>query len=182
MTLPPSDTLVFLGATGDLAYKKIFPALQTMILNGELEVPVIGVAREPWSLDQLRERMRKSLEEHGGLNQGAFDKLSSRLRYVSGEYHDPETFKSLRRELGSSAHPTHYLAIPPSLFGPVAQGLNSSDCAKGARVVIEKPFGRDSHSAKLLNETLRSVFPEERIFRIDHYLGKETVLNILTFR
>jgi len=182
MTLPPSDTLVFLGATGDLAYKKIFPALQTMILNGELEVPVIGVAREPWSLDQLRERMRKSLEEHGGLNPGAFDKLSSRLRYVSGEYHDPETFKALRRELGSSAHPTHYLAIPPSLFGPVAQGLNSSDCAKDARVVIEKPFGRDSHSAKLLNETLRSVFPEERIFRIDHYLGKETVLNILTFR
>jgi glucose-6-phosphate 1-dehydrogenase len=182
MRLPPSDTLVFFGATGDLAYKKIFPALQTMIQNGELEIPVIGVAREPWSLDQLKDRMRKSLEEHGGLHPAAFDKLSARLRYVSGEYGDPGTFKALRRELGSSAHATHYLAIPPSLFAPVAQGLQSSDCSNGARVVIEKPFGRDSQSAKLLNETLRSVFPEERIFRIDHYLGKETVLNILTFR
>ena len=182
MTLPPSDTFVFFGATGDLAYKKIFPALQAMVLNKELEVPVIGVARDPWTLDQLRERMRKSLEEHGGLNQAAFDTLSSRLRYVSGEYGDPETFKALRRELGSAVRPTHYLAIPPSLFGSVAQGLHSSDCANGARVVIEKPFGRDIQSAKLLNDTLRSVFPEERIFRIDHYLGKETVLNILTFR
>src|SRR5579862_1466506 len=182
MTLPPSDTLVFLGATGDLAYKKIFPALQTMVRHGELEVPVIGVAKEPWSLDQLRDRMRKSLQEHGGVNEAAFEKLSSRLHYVSSEYGDPETFKALRRELGDAAYPTHYLAIPPSLFGPVAKGLSSSDCAKGARVIIEKPFGRDRESAKVLNETLRSVFPEERILRIDHYLGKETVLNILTLR
>jgi len=182
MTLPASDTFVFFGATGDLAYKKIFPSLQAMVLNKELEVPVIGVAREPWSLDQLRDRMKKSLEEHGGLNQAAFDTLSSRLRYVAGEYNDPETFKALRRELGSAAHPTHYLAIPPSLFASVAQGLHSSECANGARVVIEKPFGRDLQSAKVLNDTLRSFFPEERIFRIDHYLGKETVLNILTFR
>jgi len=182
MTLPASDTFVFFGATGDLAYKKIFPALQAMVLNKELDVPVIGVARDPWTLDQLRDRMKKSLEEHGGLNQAAFDTLSSRLRYVSGEYGDPQTFKALRRELGSAVHPTHYLAIPPSLFGSVAQGLHGSDCANGARVIIEKPFGRDLQSAKVLNDTLRSVFPEERIFRIDHYLGKETVLNILTFR
>src|SRR3974390_987258 len=120
MNLPPSDTLVFLGATGDLAYKKIFPALQTMVRHGELDVPVIGVAKEPWSLDQLRERMRSSLQEHGGVDEGAFDKLCSLLRYVSGDYGDPATFKALRKELGSATHPTHYLAIPPSLFGPVA--------------------------------------------------------------
>jgi glucose-6-phosphate 1-dehydrogenase len=183
MSLPPSDTLVFFGATGDLAYKKIFPALQTMVKHGELEVPVVGVAKDPWSLDQLRDRMKKSLQEYGGgVNESCFDTLCSRLRYVSGDYGDPATFKALRRELGASSHATHYLAIPPSLFGPVAKGLEASGCAPGARVIIEKPFGRDSASARALNDTLRSVFPEERIFRIDHYLGKETVLNILTFR
>jgi glucose-6-phosphate 1-dehydrogenase len=182
MTNRASDTLVFFGATGDLAYKKIFPALQSMIRLGELEVPVIGVAKEPWTLDQLRDRMRKSLEEHGGVDTAAFDRLSSTIRYVSGDYSDPATFETLRKELGSARHPTHYLAIPPSLFAPVVEGLRASGCAAGARVVIEKPFGRDRESAKELNATLHAVFDESSILRIDHYLGKETVLNILTFR
>ena len=177
-----SDTFVFFGATGDLAYKKIFPALQSMTRLGELDIPVIGVAKDPWSPDQLRDRMRKSLEEHGGCDAAAFDRLCGRLRYVSGDYADPATFAALRRELGDAKHPTHYLAIPPSLFGPVVQGLQASGCARGARVVIEKPFGRDRESAKSLNATLHSVFDEREIYRIDHYLGKETVLNILTLR
>jgi len=180
--IEPSDTLVFFGATGDLAYKKIFPALQSMARRGELEVPVIGVAKDPWTVDQLRERMRKSLEEHGGLQQEAFEKICSRLRYVAGDYADPATFAALRRELGDARHPTHYLAIPPSLFGPVVGGLQDSGCGAGARVVIEKPFGRDRRSAAALNQTLHQVFDESCIFRIDHYLGKETVLNILTLR
>jgi glucose-6-phosphate 1-dehydrogenase len=173
---------VFFGATGDLAYKKIFPALQSMMKRGEADVPVIGVAKEPWSLDQLRERMRTSLQNHGGVDSAAFDRLCARLRYVSGDYGNLETFNALRRELGSSAAPAHYLAIPPSLFGPVVQGLHASGCSRGARVVIEKPFGRDRRSAEALNLTLHQVFDEPSIFRIDHYLGKETVLNILTFR
>jgi glucose-6-phosphate 1-dehydrogenase len=180
--IEPSDTLVFFGATGDLAYKKIFPALQSMARRGELEVPVIGVAKDPWTLDQLRDRMRKSLEEHGGLQQDAFEKICSRLHYVCGDYGDSATFATLRRELGDARHPTHYLAIPPSLFGPVVNGLQASGCATGARVVIEKPFGRDRRSAADLNRTLHGAFDETCIFRIDHYLGKETVLNILTLR
>jgi glucose-6-phosphate 1-dehydrogenase len=180
--LEPSDTLVFFGATGDLAYKKIFPALQSMARRGELDVPVIGVAKDPWTADQLRDRMRRSLEEHGGVDAGAFEKICSRLSYVAGDYEDPATFSSLRRRLGDAKHPTHYLAIPPSLFAPVVTGLEASGCATGARVVIEKPFGRDRESAGSLNRTLHAVFDEPAIFRIDHYLGKETVLNILTLR
>jgi glucose-6-phosphate 1-dehydrogenase len=180
--LEPSDTLVFFGATGDLAYKKIFPALQSMARRGELEVPVVGVAKDPWTVDQLRDRMRQSLEEHGGVSPDAFEKICSRLHYVSGDYADPATFQALRRELGDARHPTHYLAIPPSLFAPVVTGLEASGCATGARVVIEKPFGRDRRSAAALNRTLHEVFEEGAIFRIDHYLGKDTVLNILTLR
>jgi glucose-6-phosphate 1-dehydrogenase len=180
--IEPSDTLVFFGATGDLAYKKIFPALQSMARRAELEVPVIGVAKDPWTVDQLRDRMRQSLDEHGGLQREAFEKICSRLHYVCGDYGDPATFEALRRELGDARHPTHYLAIPPSLFGPVVNGLQASGCANGARVVIEKPFGRDRRSAAALNQTLHQVFDESCIFRIDHYLGKETVLNILTLR
>jgi len=182
MAIERSDALVFFGATGDLAYKKIFPALQSMLRRGELDVPVIGVAKDPWTVDQLRDRMRHSLEEHGGVDAALFEQLAKHLRYVSGEYGDPATFAALRRELGDSRHPTHYLAIPPSLFAPVVQGLAASGCATGARVVIEKPFGRDRVSAQALNRTLHAVFDESAIFRIDHYLGKETVLNILTLR
>jgi glucose-6-phosphate 1-dehydrogenase len=182
MNRTPSDALVFFGATGDLAYKKIFPALQSMTRRGELDIPVIGVAKDAWSLDHLRDRMRHSLEEHGGMDAPAFESLCARLKYVSGDYADPATFVALRRELDGAKHPTHYLAIPPSLFGPVVRGLQASGCAAGARVVIEKPFGRDIASARTLNQTLHGVFDEGSIYRIDHYLGKETVLNILTLR
>jgi glucose-6-phosphate 1-dehydrogenase len=182
MTRERSDALVFFGATGDLAYKKIFPALHSMMRRGELNIPVIGVAKDPWTLDQLRERMKASLTENGHLDPATFDKLSARLNYVSGDYGDAATFNALRKALGAAKHPTHYLAIPPSLFAPVAKGLESSGCATGARVVIEKPFGRDLQSARDLNRTLHDVFDETSIYRIDHYLGKETVQNILAFR
>jgi glucose-6-phosphate 1-dehydrogenase len=182
MTRERSDALVFFGATGDLAYKKIFPALHSMMRRGELNIPVIGVAKDPWTLDQLRERMKASLTENGHLDPATFDKLSARLNYVSGDYGDAATFTALRKALGAAKHPTHYLAIPPSLFAPVAKGLENSGSAAGARVVIEKPFGRDLQSARDLNRTLHDVFDETSIYRIDHYLGKETVLNILTFR
>jgi glucose-6-phosphate 1-dehydrogenase len=178
-----SDALVFFGATGDLAYKKIFPALQGMARHGTLEVPVIGVAKSGWTLEQLRERARASVTEHGGgVNDAAFAKLLSKLQYIDGDYGNPATFAALRKLLGGAKRPTHYLAIPPSLFGAVIKELGSSGCATGARVVIEKPFGRDSSSARELNETLHSVFPEPSVFRIDHYLGKEAVENLLFFR
>lgn len=178
-----SDALVFFGATGDLAYKKIFPALQEMIRRGILDVPVIGVAKAGWGIDQLRERARKSLEEHGdGVDRDAFDRLMSLLRYVDGDYRDDATFAELRKELGSTKNPAHYLAIPPSMFPSVVQGLGKSGCSKGARVILEKPFGRDLASARSLNTVLHEVFDEASIFRIDHYLGKLSVLNILYFR
>ena len=177
-----SDALVFFGATGDLAYKQIFPALQAMIRHGHLDVPIIGVAGRPWTSDQLRDRARQSLEEHGGVDQAAFEKLSARLQYVSGDYNKPETYERLREALGGAGHPLHYLAIPPSMFAPVVEGLGKSGCANGARVVVEKPFGRDLKSARELNQILSSVFPEAAIFRIDHYLGKEPAQNILYFR
>ncbi len=182
MSGQPSDALVFLGATGDLAYKKVFPALQRMIQHHGLDVPVIGVAKAGWGLDQLRERAQKSLAEHGGLDPAAFAKLSSLLRYVDGDYADPATFEALRRELGSAEHPTHYLAIPPALFGLVVGQLERSGCNRGARVVLEKPFGRDLASARELNRILLSSFGESRIFRIDHYLGKNAVQNLAFFR
>ena len=178
-----SDALVFFGATGDLAYKKIFPALQSMVRRGHLDVPVIGVAKAGWSIDQIRERARASLAEHGGgVDTVAFPKLLQRLRYIDGDYNDAATFDALHKELGAAQRPTHYLAIPPSLFPVVVRHLGQSGCAKDARVVIEKPFGHDGASARALNETLHSVFDERRVFRIDHYLGKEAVQNILFFR
>jgi glucose-6-phosphate 1-dehydrogenase len=178
-----SDALVVFGVTGDLAFKKIFPALQAMIRRGHLDVPVVGVARGGASLEMLRERARKSLEAHAdGVDEDAFRKLCSRLRYVDGDYQDPATFEALCKTLGGAQRPLHYLAIPPSAFPTVVRGLGRSGCTKGARVVVEKPFGRDLESARSLNATLHEAFAEGSIFRIDHYLGKEPVLNLLFFR
>ncbi len=177
-----SDALVFFGATGDLAYKKIFPALQALIKRGHLDIPVIGVARGGWSLDQLRARAKDSVEKHGGLDAAAFAKLSGLLKYVSGDYGDRSTFDSLRKELGGAQHPAHYLAIPPVLFGPVVKHLEQSGCVKGARVVIEKPFGHDIDSARDLNKIVLGAFDESQVFRIDHYLGKSPVHNMFVFR
>ncbi|MFO0842608.1 MAG: glucose-6-phosphate dehydrogenase [Gemmataceae bacterium] len=173
---------MFFGATGDLAYKKIFPSLQRLIRRGLLDVPVVGVAKAGWTLDQFKDRARDSLVHHGGLDEAAFAKLGSRLRYVDGDYRDPQTFKALRAALGTAKNPLHYLAIPPSLFGTVAEGLSASGCADGARIVVEKPFGHDLASARQLNKELHAHFDESAIFRIDHYLGKEPVLNLLFFR
>src|SRR5262245_42413440 len=178
-----SDALVFFGATGDLAYKKIFPSLQSMIRHGNLSVPVIGVAKSGWGLDQLLDRARASLKEYGGgVDDAAFGKLQKLLQYIDGDYADPATFTKLRKALGAAKHPTHYLAIPPSLFGSVIEALGKSGCADGARVVIEKPFGHNLETAHQLNQTLHTVFPEDSVFRIDHYLGKEAVENLLFFR
>ncbi|MGE5248350.1 MAG: glucose-6-phosphate dehydrogenase, partial [Verrucomicrobiota bacterium] len=182
MTALPSDALVFFGATGDLAYKKIFPALQQMVRQGTLDVPVIGVAKAGWGLEQLRERAADSLARHGGIDPDAFKKLSGLLRYVDGDYGDPATFQALRRELGSARRPMHYLAIPPPLFGAVIGRLEESGSARGARVVVEKPFGRDLASARELNRILHASFDESSIFRIDHYLGKNAVQNLVFFR
>jgi glucose-6-phosphate 1-dehydrogenase len=177
-----SDALVFFGATGDLAYKKIFPALQAMIKRGHLEVPVIGVAKAGWNLDQFRARAHDSLEKHGGVDSAAFGKLVDLLRYVDGDYSDSATFQSLRRQLGESQRPAHYLAIPPPLFGPVVEHLANSKSSQGARVIVEKPFGSDLISARVLNHILLETFDEGNIFRIDHYLGKRPVHNMLVFR
>jgi glucose-6-phosphate 1-dehydrogenase len=177
-----ADALVFFGATGDLAYKQIFPALQSMIRRGHLDMPIIGVAKSGWGLDDLKKRAHDSLSEHGGVDKDAFAKLTSLLGYIDGDYADPATFDALRTALDGSAHPVHYLAIPPSLFGTVVKELARSGCADGAKVMVEKPFGHDLDSAMELNRTLGGVFPERSIFRIDHYLGKEAVENILYFR
>ena len=178
-----SDALVFFGATGDLAYKKIFPALQSMLEHGALDCPVIGVAKAGWTLEQLKMRARESVEKHGpGVREPAFTKLMTCLRYVDGDYADPKTFVQLKSLLGTARGCTHYLAIPPTLFGTVVEALGKSSCATGARVVVEKPFGRDLKSAEELNRILHQVFPEQSVFRIDHYLGKEAVENLLFFR
>ena len=182
MTVSHSDALVFFGATGDLAYKKIFPALQAMVKRGHLSVPVVGVAKAGWNLDQLKARARDSVEKHGGLDAAAFEKLSGLLRYVDGDYQDPATFQILHKELGSAQRPAHYLAIPPVLFGLVVEQLGKSGCTRGARVIIEKPFGRDLASAQKLNQILLGTFDERSIFRIDHYLGKRPVHNMLFLR
>jgi glucose-6-phosphate 1-dehydrogenase len=182
MDIPKSDALVFFGATGDLAYKKIFPALQRMVKHGGLDVPVIGVAKAGWGLDDLKARAKQSLEQNGGLDAAAFAKLSTLLRYVDGDYADGGTFEALRREMGAAKHPTHYLAIPPVLFGTVVGQLDRHHCADGARVVVEKPFGRDLASARELNAILHRTFAEPAIFRIDHYLGKNAVQNLVFFR
>ncbi|WP_260705447.1 glucose-6-phosphate dehydrogenase [Edaphobacter flagellatus] len=178
----PSDALVFFGATGDLAYKKIFPSLQAMIKRGHLNVPVIGVAKAGWNLDQLKARAKDSLEQHGGLDADAFQKLCSLLRYVDGDYSDAATFTEVRKQLGDAKHPAHYLAIPPSLFETVVEQLVKSGSAQGARMIVEKPFGHDLASAQELNRVLLSAFPESSIFRIDHYLAKGPVHNIVSFR
>jgi glucose-6-phosphate 1-dehydrogenase len=182
MTSVHSDALVFFGATGDLAYKKIFPSLQAMVKRGHLNVPVVGVAKAGWNLDQLRARAKDSLEKHGGLDLAAFEKLVSLLRYVDGDYQDPSTFTTLREELKDAKRPAHYLAIPPVLFETVVRHLADSNCGRGAKVIVEKPFGHDLASAQKLNCVLLSVFDEADIFRIDHYLGKRAVNNVLAFR
>jgi glucose-6-phosphate 1-dehydrogenase len=183
MAAAHSDALVFFGATGDLAYKKIFPALHAMVQQGTLDVPVIGVAKSGWTLEQLRERARDSIAKHGGgVDDEAFHRLCELLDYLDGDYNDDKTYTELRARLGNAQLPTHYLAIPPSMFPVVVRGLTKSGCANNARVIVEKPFGRDLVSARKLNQTLHEAFPEENIFRIDHYLGKEAVENLLVFR
>ncbi len=177
-----SDALVFFGATGDLAYKKIFPALQAMVKRGVLNVPVIGVAKDGWNLDQLRARAKDSLEKHGGVDPAAFEKLSSLLRYVDGDYRDPATCDAMREQLKGAQRPAFYLAIPPNLFATVVENIAQKQGAQSARVIVEKPFGHDLASAKELNKILLSIFDESSIFRIDHFLGKRPVDNMLVFR
>jgi len=177
-----SDAFVFFGATGNLASKQIFPALQAMIRHGHFDMPIIGVARFAENLDQLRSHARESLEKHGGVDVRAFSTLSAKLQYVRGDYNAQKTFGDLRKALGKASRPIYYLAVPPSSFATVAEGLSKSGCDKRARVVVEKPFGRDLLSAQKLNRTLRKSFPESSISRIDHYLGKEPVQNLLYFR
>jgi glucose-6-phosphate 1-dehydrogenase len=177
-----SDALVFFGATGDLAFKKIFPALYAMTRAGQLGMPVIGVARSAWTLEQFCARARASVEAAGTVNEATFAGLASHLRYVQGEYEAPETYVALRTALGSAERPLHYLAVPPTMFEPVIRGLGTSGCSRNARIVVEKPFGRDLASARELTATLHASFDEPDIFRIDHYLGKESVQNLLVFR
>ncbi len=183
MARVPSDGLVIFGATGDLAFKKIFPSLHAMVKRGRLEVPVVTVGREPHDAGRIHARARESIETHGGgIDAAAFDKLVQRMSYVGGDYADPTTFAAIRAALGAASHPTFYLAIPPSAFSTVASGLAQSGCAEGGRVVLEKPFGRDLASARELNRILHEHFAEESIFRIDHYLGKTPIHNLIHFR
>ncbi len=183
MSLPRSDAFVFFGASGDLAFKKLFPALYAMTRRGHLDVPVIGVARTEWSLEQFRERARASLTEHvGGFDDNIFAKLAARLRYVAGDYADGKTYGMLREALGGATNATFYLAIPPSVFATVIRGLGESGCAENGRLVVEKPFGRDLATAQELNRIVHEVFEESTVFRIDHYLAKESVQNLLLFR
>ncbi len=183
MTTSRSDALVFFGVTGDLAHKMIFPALYAMAKRGALNVPVIGVAFPTWSLDRLRKRVTDSIKRSGGIDdKRALHHLLSRLSYVSGDYKDPATFTAIKKQLGRARRPAHYLAIPPSLFATVIEGLGAAKLAQHARVIVEKPFGRDLASARELNRAARAVFPEDSIFRIDHFLGKEAIMNILYFR
>jgi glucose-6-phosphate 1-dehydrogenase len=177
-----SDALVFFGATGDLAYKQVFPALLSLVRRGEFDWPIIGVAKSGWDLEQLVARAHDSVAEQGPVDEAVFARLAALLRYVDGDYADPRTFTRLRQVLGEAERPLHYLAIPPSLFPVVAQGLAASGCANNARIVVEKPFGRDLASARDLNRTLHQHFPEPSIYRIDHYLGKEPVQNLVYFR
>ncbi len=183
MARPHSDALVVFGVTGDLAHKQIFPALYAMVKSGELKTPVIGVAFPNWSLERLQRRVTDSIKRNGGIdNKGALKTLLANLSYVSGDYKDPATFAKIKQALAGAKRPAHYLAIPPSLFETVIRNLGAAGLAKNARVIVEKPFGRDLASAKELNEVAHSVFPEDAIFRIDHFLGKEAIMNILYFR
>lgn len=177
-----SDAFVFFGATGDLAYKQIFPALQALVRRGQLNMPIVGVGRSGWSREQLIERARASIKEYAVLDNAAFEKLAAQLRYVDGDYREAATFSALRQAIGNARAPLHYLAIPPSVFATVIGGLAAADCAANARVILEKPFGRDLKSARELNTILQRYFPEESIFRIDHFLGKEPVQNVLYTR
>jgi glucose-6-phosphate 1-dehydrogenase len=182
MSNTQSDAFVFFGATGDLAYKKIFPALYAMVRSGGFNMPIVGMARASWNLDKLKERARSSVQNAGDFDDASFAKLAALLRYVDGDYADPETYTKLKAALGLSKSPIHYLAIPPSMFASVVQGLQACGCAENGRVIVEKPFGRDLASAQALDRTLHEVFDESSIFRIDHYLGKEAVQNLLYFR
>jgi glucose-6-phosphate 1-dehydrogenase len=182
VTPPHSDAFVFLGASGDLAYKKIFPALLAMTKRGELDMPVIGVARSGWTLEQFRARALDSLEHKGDVDRAAFEKFAARLAYVDGDYREATTYTAIRAGLGGAASPLFYLAIPPNMFETVASGLGKAGCTHGARIVVEKPFGRDLESARALNATLHAEFDEANIFRIDHFLGKESVQNLLIVR
>ena len=177
-----SDALVFFGATGDLAFKQIFPSLQRLAKRGKLNMCVIGVAKSGWDLTQFKIHARSSLETHGGIDPIGYPILMERLRYVDGDYSDPATFQQVRKELGTAQHPIHYLAIPPSLFSEVMDQLHAAGCAHGARVIVEKPFGHDYQSAHELNEIVQKSFSEQDVFRIDHYLGKNAVQNLLYFR
>lgn len=177
-----SDALVFFGATGDLAFKKIFPALYAMTRTGQLAVPVVGVARSAWTVEQFRARARESVERAGEVDEALFSRLASHLRYVQGEYEAPGTYVALRTALGHATRPLHYLAVPPTMFEAVIRGLGASGCSRNARIIVEKPFGRDLASARALTATLHATFDEPDIFRIDHYLGKESVQNLLLFR
>ncbi len=177
-----ADALTFFGASGDLAYKKIFPALQAIAKRGALDYPVVGVARSGWSREQFIERAWASCAAYGGVDEAAFAVLAERLRYVDGDYNDDDTFAKLRQALGGATRPAHYLAIPPSMFGPVVEKLGLAGCVEHGRVIVEKPFGRSLQSARELNVILHKVFPEDRVFRIDHYLGKEAMQNVLYFR
>src|SRR5579863_9779717 len=183
MTASRSDALVLFGVTGDLVHKMIFPALYAMAKRGTLNIPVIGVAFPKWSPARLRKRVTDSLKRSGGIdNQRALHHLLSLLKYVSGDYDDPKTFTAIKAALGKARRPAHYLAIPPSVFEMVIKGLGAANLAGHARVIVEKPFGRDLATAKELNQVARTVFPENSIFRIDHFLGKEAIMNILYFR
>ena len=182
MDQPKSDALVFFGATGDLAYKKIFPALQAMVKRGTLTVPVIGVAKAGWNLDQLKARAKDSLQHNGGIDNDAWQKLEGLLKYVDGDYSDPATFTAVKQALGDAKHPAHYLAIPPAVFEEVIEQLVKSGAAEGARMIVEKPFGHDLESAEELDRILLAAFPETSIFRIDHYLAKGPVQNMVSFR
>jgi glucose-6-phosphate 1-dehydrogenase len=183
MAIPRSGALVIFGVTGDLAHKQVIPALYAMVKRGELDVPVVGVAFPKWSLERLHRRITQSIKSTCGIdNQRALKKLLSLVQYVSGDYKDPATFAAIKKALGTARRPAHYLAIPPSLFGTVITNLGAAGLAKDARVIIEKPFGRDLASAEELNRIAHSVFPEGSIFRIDHFLGKEAIMNLLYFR
>ena len=182
MNTPRSDALVFFGATGDLVFKKIFPALYSMERRGHLHVPVIGVARSDWTIEQFRAHTRASVEKRSDFDASVFAKLEERLQYIRGDYGASATYAALRKALGAVTHPLLYLAIPPSVFPSVIEGLARSDCARGGRVILEKPFGRDLLSAQTLSATLHTVYDESAVFRIDHYLGKESVQNLLVFR
>jgi glucose-6-phosphate 1-dehydrogenase len=182
MSEADADAFVFFGATGDLAFEQIFPALQALTKNGHLDMPVVGVAKPDWTIEQLRDRARDSITAHGSLDPDAFAALAGRFAYIAGDYQAPETFVRLRQALGAAQRPVFYLAIPPSLFGVVAKGLAQSGCAARARLIVEKPFGRDLASAQALNRTLHEFFAESAIYRIDHFLGKEPVQNLLYVR